>query len=88
MPPIEAVTLERLSECFGMPAKDAAAKLGMCVTSLKKAMRKHGEWYHKSPNHATFQWYVDTDSLATRYLAMALSEAEEPECGICHNQRQ
>jgi len=31
-----------MAKCFEMPAKDAAAKLGICVTSLKKMMRRHG----------------------------------------------
>ena len=31
-----------MAKCFEMPAKDAATKLGICVTSLKKMMRRHG----------------------------------------------
>jgi hypothetical protein len=39
MPPLIPVNLEQLSACFGMPAKEAAIRLGICGTSLKKAMR-------------------------------------------------
>jgi len=40
--PLSDLTLQDLSACFHMPARDAAKQLGMCVTSLKKLMRKFG----------------------------------------------
>jgi hypothetical protein len=45
--PLSDLTLQDLSACFDLPARDAAKKLGMCLTSLKKLMRKFGisRWY-------------------------------------------
>ena len=45
--PLSDLAMEDLSACFDLPARDAAKKLGMCLTSLKKLMRKFGisRWY-------------------------------------------
>jgi len=43
MPPSSsAITLEELSEFFHMPEKVVAAKMGICLSSLKKMCRAHG----------------------------------------------
>ena len=36
--PLSDLTVQDLSACFDLPARDAAKKLGMCLTSLKKLM--------------------------------------------------
>jgi hypothetical protein len=41
MPTKKELSFKQLSSCFGMTAIEAAVKLGLCVTSLKKMMRKY-----------------------------------------------
>jgi hypothetical protein len=48
------VSLTDLIEHFSMPEKDAAKKLNLCLTSLKKLCRKHmiTRWpFRKVPHH-------------------------------------
>jgi hypothetical protein len=42
MAPNTELTIEELSDYFHMPEKQVAAKMGMCLTSLKKICRSHG----------------------------------------------
>ena len=68
--PLADLTLQDLSACFDMPARDAAKKLGMRLTSLKKLMRKFGisRWYRSHSSVRLCRWceddcnHVDTES--------------------------
>lgn len=42
MAPSTELTMEELSDYFHLPEKQVAAKMGMCLTSLKKICRSHG----------------------------------------------
>ena len=84
MPPMKDLSLETLSSCFGMTAKEAAVKLGLCVTSLKKIMRKHGisRWPFrklKSLNDALSQQVGEDKALeATAASALCTLSASTP----------
>jgi hypothetical protein len=42
MPAQRTIGLEELQQYFGLPEKEVAKRLGICLTSLKKVCRSNG----------------------------------------------